>query len=130
MAKNNTPTKKFFGNNDFAKAIQEAVDIYLERDDLGDNCVNAYSLSLEKDVWKDFPKLHPERLRLMIMTAVSTDTVPGLSSRRGKSGGIYRTKAKAVRKPASKKTGKAANETSAPAATNTTATETTEVKSA
>jgi len=101
-------------SSDFVSAVKASVDVYLERDDVGDNCINAFSLGLE-EVFKDFreadgEELNPDRLRLMIMSVVSTGQVPSLAIRKGRNGGIYRVKPAAVRKPVAK-AGKAANKT-------------------
>ena len=107
----------------FVNAVAASVDEYLHLDDL-DNCVSAYGLADSK-AFKPFKEgdgspMHTERLRLMIMSCVSTGLVKGLDIRKGRNGGIFRTKAKrvAAKKPTTKKTEKPANNTQsqAPAA--------------
>lgn len=121
MAKNNTKTaatKTFTMFKDLTPLITKAVDEHLHLDDL-ENCVSAYGIvnssafSKVKIKTTNGKLLDAERLRLLVMTAVALGEVPGVDSRLGRNGGIFRTKVKrapkAAKKPAVKTTTKAAN---------------------
>lgn len=127
MAKRNT--KSIF-SADFCKAVKGAVDNYLERDDYGDNCVNAFSLATEKEVAKAFPVENTERLRLLVMTVVAAGEIPGLALRKGRNGGIYRVKTTKARKPRAKAPAEPANETKPETTTEAPAEETAQAANA
>ncbi len=129
MAKNNTKTaatKTFTMFKDLTPLITKAVDEHLHLDDL-ENCVSAYGIvnssafSKVKIKTTNGKPLDAERLRLLVMTAVALGEVPGVDSRLGRNGGIFRTKVKrapkAAKKPAVKTTTKAANTPKKKAAT-------------
>ena len=88
-------------SEEFVEAIQSSVDEWLELDDFGDNCVTALDLRDEKDfdcfVERDGSEIHPQRMRLLIMSCVSTGQVDGLDIRRGIGGGVHRIHARSVK---------------------------------
>lgn len=124
MSKNSKTLPVF--SSDFVRVTKEAVDAWLELNDVGENCVPATELAEEKcfKLFReaDGSKIHPKRLTLMIMSVVSTGQVPGLSIRKGRHGGIFRTKAsRAVvsKKPVVNTTVVPANDQAKVAATGT-----------